>query len=168
MFSQLSLRGLLLSAALLCTTSVFAADAADEIQVVDAYARAVPPGQPNSALFMTLTNSGSTDRALVEASSLVANKVELHNHIDDNGVMRMRRVEKIDIPAGGSAELKPGGYHVMLIGLHQQLTPEQEVTVQLSFDDGSQTSFVAPVRSVMQMQMGHEHMHHGGMGDSKK
>ncbi len=166
MMSPSFLRGLLAATAFLTQSAVFAADAADEIQIVDPYARAVPPGQPNSALFVILKNTGTVDRALVRAASPVAKRVELHNHINDGGVMRMRQVEQIEIPAGGSAELQPGGYHVMLIGLQQQLTPNDQVTLELSFDDGSSASLVAPVRSVMQM-MGHQHMHHGGMGESK-
>ena len=155
-----SFSGVLLAATLLVPALTLATDAAAEIQIDNAYARAVPPVQPNSALFMTLKNTGSTDRALVSASSPAAETVELHNHINDGGVMRMRRVDRIEVPAGGSAELKPGGYHVMLIGLRQPLKPETRIAVELQFDDGSRSNFDAPVRSIMQMPMDHDHSHH--------
>lgn len=158
-------RGLIAAFALLIQTGALAAGAADQIEIVNPYARAMPPGQPNSALFMTLKNHGNADHALVDASSPVAERVELHNHIHDKGVMRMRRVDRIRLPAGDSTALEPGGYHVMLIGLRQPLTPDAEVPFELSFADGSQTAAVAPVRSIVQT-MEHRHMHDHDAGRS--
>ncbi|WP_295457683.1 copper chaperone PCu(A)C [uncultured Thiodictyon sp.] len=125
-----------------------AAWAAAPVAVSDPYARAVPPGQPNSAVFMTLTNQSDQARALVAATSPAAKTVELHTHVNDGGVMRMRRIERIDIPAGGSAQLKPGGLHVMLIGLTGDLTPGGQVALALTFDDGSEIQVQAPVRTI--------------------
>ncbi|WP_295386029.1 copper chaperone PCu(A)C [uncultured Thiodictyon sp.] len=122
--------------------------AADPVAVSDPYARAVPPGQPNSAVFMTLTNQSDQARALVAATSPAAKTVELHTHTNDGGVMRMRRIERIEVPAGGSVQLKPGGLHVMLIGLTGDLTPGGQVALGLTFDDGSQLQVQAPVRTV--------------------
>ena len=160
-----SIRRVLLAASvLLIHAGVPAAGlAAEQVRLVDPYARAVPPGQPNSALFLTLENAGGEDRALVSVQSPVAERVELHNHIDDGGIMRMRRVSRIDIPAGGSAVLKPGGYHVMLIGLERQLKSGEEIPVELRFDDGSGLAVTVPVRGIMEM-MGHDHHHHHGAG----
>ena len=77
--------------------------------------------------------------------------------------MQMRQVEKIDIPAGSATKLEPGGLHVMLIGLVQDLKPGDEVSITLTFEDGSKTTIVAPVRN-LQMQM---KMDMGGMGHGK-
>jgi len=118
------------------------------VTVGDAYARAVPPGQPNSGVFMTLTNDSTQARALVAARSPAAETVELHTHTNDGGVMRMRKIERIEIPAGGSVQLKPGGLHVMLIGLNGDLPPGGTVALELSFDDGSRTQVQAPVRTI--------------------
>ena len=88
---------ILLSAALLLLTafgSAVAGNAAEEVVVSDAYARAVPPGQPNSASFMTLTSKSDKDHALVEASSPAAEVVELHTHTMKDGMMQMRRGRK--------------------------------------------------------------------------
>ena len=77
------------------------------VTVEDAYARAVPPISRNSAAFMQLKNNSAEDRYLTSASSDIAKNVELHNHINDNGVMRMRQVSKITIPANSSTSLQP-------------------------------------------------------------
>ncbi len=121
---------------------------AAEIGVTDPYARAVPPGQPNSAVFMSLTNRSSKDRALVGAESSAAKVVELHTHVNEGGMMRMRRVERIDLPAGQSVALKPGGLHVMLIGLKQNMAAGDEVDLTLIYDDGDKAMIKAPVRKI--------------------
>jgi copper(I)-binding protein len=112
------------------------------------YARAVPPGQPNSAVFMVMTNEGDTPRALVAAESDAATTVELHTHRLEDGMMKMRRIERIELPAGERVELKPGGLHVMLIGLAEQLKPGMEVQLTLVFDDDSREEITAPVRRI--------------------
>lgn len=140
----------------------FAGGAADQIRVGDAYVRAVPPGQPNSASFMVLNNGSANAHALVGAASPVANTVELHTHIMDQGMMKMRRVERVDLPAGESVRLQPGGLHLMLIGLKQQLNPEDQIDLTLTFEDGSAQQVKAPVRpvEVMMQHDQHQHMKH--------
>ena len=138
--------------ALLVAGVTMAGAGADDVQISGAYARAVPPGQPNSAAFLTLTNRSGTDHALIDAESPVAKVVELHTHINKDAMMQMRRVEKIDVPAGKETSLQPGGYHVMLIGLAEQLVPGQQVELTLVFKDGSRTKVAAPVQK-LQMKM---------------
>jgi copper(I)-binding protein len=139
------------------------AGTAEEVVIVDdPYIRAVPPGQPNSASFMSLHNNSKQDHALVGASSRVAEVVELHTHTMEDGMMRMRKVDKIDLPAGEKISLKPGGLHIMLIGLRQKLVPGEKVDLKLNFDDGSQIQVDTPVRKLrMQMKAskhsGHSH-----------
>lgn len=157
--NRFSLIGLFLMS--LCQT-VSAASVADGIMVNDPYVRAVPPGQPNSASFMALHNTGKQGSALISASSPAAEVVELHTHTMEEGMMRMRKVEKIDLPAGELVKLQPGGLHVMLIGLKQKLVPDEKVSLTLMFEDGSSLKVDAPVRKLM-MQMkqsgeeGHAH-----------
>lgn len=114
----------------------------------DAYVRAVPPGQPNSAAFMQLKNTDSQAHALVKATSDVAKVVELHTHTNEGGVMKMRQVEKIDLPAGKTVALKPGSFHIMLIGLKKPLKVGESVDLNLSFEDGSTLKTFAPVQEV--------------------
>lgn len=132
-----------------------ALSAAGGVAVSDPYARAVPPGQPNSAVFMTLENASSEPRALVEAQSTAAKTVELHTHRKEGGVMKMVRIERIEIPAKARVELKPGGLHVMLIGLTGDLKAGDQVRLDLKFDDGSRTQVVAPVRNIQPPPMTH-------------
>lgn len=144
--------------------AALAETAADAVSVADPYVRAVPPGQPNSAAFMQLANQSEADHTLVAAESPVAQTVELHTHVMEEGMMKMRRIEKIDLPAGQEVALQPGGLHIMLIGLNQELQPEAQVAVTLVFEDGSKSEIQAPVRMVqMQMQMsgqaGMQHSH---------
>lgn len=140
-----------------CTT-VMAETAASVVTAEGTYVRAVPPGQPNSASFLTLSNKSSRDHALVSAESPIANVVELHTHVHDKGMMRMRQIDRIVIPAGGSVKLQPGGHHVMLIGLKQMPKPGDNADLTFVFEDGSKITVSAPVRK-LQMKM-----KKGGMG----
>jgi periplasmic copper chaperone A len=134
--------------ALFSNAPLMAATSADSIMIKDPYVRAVPPGQPNSAAFMTIHNQGGGDYAIVHAKSDSAKVLELHTHTKVNGMMRMRQIPQIDIPTSG-IQLKPGGLHIMLIGLKQQLKPGQNVGLELIFADGSKKHIIAPVRKIM-------------------
>lgn len=136
-----------------------AVNASAEVTVENPYARAVPPGQMNSASFMVLNNTNTKDVALVAASSSVAKAVELHNHINEDGVMKMRQVQQINIPASGNVNLQPGGYHVMLIGLNQDLVEGKEIDLKLEFSDGGSQVLTLPVQMIMTGMEGHQHGH---------
>jgi len=138
------------------------ASQADDITVSAPFAREVPPGAPASASFMTIENSSSNAIKITSADSAVSKVVELHTHTNDNGVMRMRKIPFIEVPASGKTELKPGGLHIMLIGPHKPLKMGQEVTVQLNFEDGSSKSVSMPVKSMKGMKMKHMPMKHHG------
>ena len=120
---------------------------AGDISVIDPYVRLVPQGVPTTAAFMTLKNTGTADRKLMRVDSSAAKDVELHNHINDNGVMKMRPVREIEIKARGLTELKPGSYHVMMFDLRQTLREGEKVQLTLSFDDGSSEKVEALVRN---------------------
>ena len=123
------------------------------ISANDPYVREVPPGQTNSATFLTLKNDSDKQIALIKANSDVAKNVELHEHVHANGMMQMRQVPKIIIPANGVTELKPGGYHIMLIGLTRKIKSGDIVDLNLEFDDGSKQAIKATVKKVMQGMM---------------
>lgn len=125
-----------------------AAVVAGQFAASGAYARAVAPGQANSAVFLQLQNKDNKAHALVSASSEVATVVELHNHINEGGVMKMRKVEKIDLPAGKAVALKPGSFHIMLIGLKKPLKVNETVELSLRFEDGTSLKLSAPVKEV--------------------
>ncbi len=121
--------------------------AAPGITVDGAFARPSPSEGGNGGAFMTITNnSGAPDR-LIGASSPAAKMVEIHETIDDNGVMKMRPVAGgFEVPAGGKLELKPGGKHVMLMGLTAPLTEGGEVEITLKFEKAGEVTVKAPVK----------------------
>lgn len=122
------------------------------LMIHDPYVRLVPPGTKTSGTFMVIKNTSSVDRQLLKAESPAAQMVQLHTHLNENGVMKMREVQNIDIKANSQTELKPGGYHIMLINLMQELKEGDIVPITLSFDDGSKKLIQAPVRK-LQMNM---------------
>jgi copper(I)-binding protein len=95
---------------------------------------------------MVLVNNSANADAIVKAESDVAKTVELHNVIMENNVMQMRQVEAIEVPANGQVELKPGGFHVMLIGLTRDLKEGDEVVIKLTTRSGKTIEVKAPVR----------------------
>ncbi|WP_108445800.1 copper chaperone PCu(A)C [Halomonas denitrificans] len=138
---------------LLALPLVGAAAEAQSIAVEDARVRAVPPGAATTAAFMTLTNPGETDRALVGGASPLAGTLELHNHAMVDGVMRMRRVEAIPLPAGESVHLAPGGWHLMMFDLAATPAEGESVALTLTLDNGETLNVEAPVRRVQPMAM---------------
>jgi len=137
----------------LLANSVWAAD----VEVIDAYVRAVPPGAPATAAFMQLKDNGD-DVALVKAHSDVAESTELHTHTNDNGVMRMRPIKRLDLKKGETTVLQPGGHHIMLIGLKQPLAVGEKVEIDLEFSDGSHQKVSAPIRKIEMNMMGGGHV----------
>ena len=119
------------------------------LRIDDPYVRLVPPGTTTTGAFMTIHNASSAERKLVKATSPVSDKVQLHTHMNDNGVMKMREIPEIVVPASGKVELKPGSYHIMLIAM--------------SFDDGSTSRIEATVRKLSMTMPAPHKMDAGGM-----
>lgn len=107
-----------------------------QMQLNNGRVRATAPGMSTSAAYFTIHNGGQTTVQLTGIESPVARKSELHTTVMKSGMMRMQEVEALDIPAGGEVELKPGGYHVMLMGLKKAIEPGDHVPVTLSFSNG--------------------------------
>lgn len=118
------------------------------LTVIDPYVRAPAPGAKVTGAFLIIKNGGKADRKLVRAESPVAKVTELHTHKEEGGVMKMRPVSEIPVPAGGEAVLKPGSFHVMLIDLEQPLKVGDVVPITLGFDDGSSVKVEGPVKSL--------------------
>jgi periplasmic copper chaperone A len=127
---------------------------ASALTIQDPYALAVPRGQPNSAVFMRIVNDGDAPRTVVGGESGAAAAVELHVHTMEGGMMKMRRVERFEVPPHGSLTLEPGGLHLMLIGLKQDLAPGDHVDFTLVLDDGPAVQVHAPVRDLKPAESG--------------
>ncbi len=105
------------------------------------------PGKLPAAGYMTLVNNSNQERFLIAASSPDYDHVSLHeSYTMPSGESSMRMVAKLPIPAHGSAELKPGSYHLMLIGAHGKVKPGETVTVILELDGGETLTVVLPVK----------------------
>lgn len=125
------------------------------IEIIDPWVRAaaikedmgeeMAGGGAVTGAFMQIRNT--TDRAdvLLSASSEVAAEVQIHETSMQGGVMSMAEVSGVEIPAAGMAELKPGGYHIMLIGLTQELKVGDTVTLVLTFENAGEITVQAPV-----------------------
>lgn len=132
---------------------------AGPLEVRDAYAHATSTAQPVGAGFFTVANSGAADR-LVSVSCTCSQTVEMHSMSMAGGVMKMRKLEAIDVPSKGSVALEPGGMHLMLIGLKAPLAEGQEVPLELRFDKAGLIKTTIKVRArVPAGHEGHEHMH---------
>lgn len=118
---------------------------AGSLVVSEAWARAsIMEGRP-AAVFMKIENRGKTGDALVSATTSAAARAELHTHVETDGVMRMEEVPEIKVAAGGSVELKPGGYHVMLFDLPIKLKAGETFPLTVTFKSGMTTTVMVSV-----------------------
>lgn len=117
-----------------------------QVQVENAYVRMPIPGRTMSAAFMTLENTSGQAQILSSAKAEWANSIEVHTHTHENGVMRMREIESLEIPAGETVVLQPGGLHLMLFGLESPL-PSQPV-LSLCFKSGECQTVTADLRDM--------------------
>ncbi|MDO3382895.1 copper chaperone PCu(A)C [Gilvimarinus algae] len=123
----------------------------------DAYVRLPVPGQKNAAAFMTLRNRAEKDRVLTSVSCSCAAKAELHSHRNEGGVMKMRREASVKLPAAGSFEFAPGGWHIMLLDFNRALRTGDAVDITLSFANGDTLQVPAVTKSVFDSS---DHQHH--------
>jgi len=111
-----------------------------------------PSSQKNTAAFMVVENHSSKEIALLSASSDVCKVVELHKMENVNEMMKMKKVDSVTIPANGQTEFKPGGYHLMIIGLNRPLKDGEEVEIKLQFANAIQKTIRVPVKNRESMQ----------------
>lgn len=128
------------------------------IVISQPFARATMPGARVAAAYLQLRNTGKTPIKLVSATSPVCEKVELHTMTMEGGIMRMRQItDGVAIQPGGTVSLAPGGMHLMLMGLRQQLTPGTEVAITLTFDGAPTQTLKFPVQAAGKTSGDHQH-----------
>ncbi|WP_448190720.1 copper chaperone PCu(A)C [Azospirillum sp. sgz301742] len=150
--------------AALCALALSAPAFAGDIAVSAPWARASAPNAPNGACYLEIVNTGHEPDRLVSAASPAAAKVELHTHLMDNGVMKMRPVEGFEIAPGEPQVLRPGGNHIMLMGLTGQLKPGTSFPVTLTFAKAGAVTVEVPVQEAGAMAApGAAPGAHGGM-----
>jgi copper(I)-binding protein len=142
--------------ALLIAPSSFAFAQGASIQVEQRWSRATPAGASTGAVYLTVTNKSRDADRLLGASSDVADKSQIHEMKVVNGVMEMREVTGgLPIHAMTSVELKPGSYHVMLIGLKKPLKAGETIPLTLNFEKAGKVSITVPIQA---MGAGHNDM----------
>lgn len=114
-----------------------------DVQISRAYIKPPFTGRTTSAAFFLAENKGA-DATLVAASSPIAEVVEIHTHLEEDGIMKMRRVEGVDMPSGETVEFRPGSYHIMMF--NTVLSDDQtEVPVTLSYADGTEVTIMMEI-----------------------
>lgn len=123
----------------LTTAAVASEKSQSDLVIENAWAK--PNFGPNGAAYFTLKNQGNSKRYLKGAESPLSKRVELHQHTDEGGIMKMRKLTKdIEIDKGASVNFKPGGLHVMLFKMEKKLKPGDTLPLNLIFKDGSRQS----------------------------
>ena len=140
-----------------CTQSSHIMQLHPHVEAHHPWVRAVPANSPTSAAYMVLYNHGDRGEQLMSVSSPIAGTAELHTVMEKDGVMSMRPVKHITIPAHGSQELKPGGSHIMLINLKQTLIIGEEVSLTLNFQHAGTVELKVAVLESQIKGLGHEH-----------
>jgi copper(I)-binding protein len=135
--------------AVLIVLAACSAGGGQAITISDPLARPSPLEGGTGGAFMTIRNSGSQADRLRSAASPAAKMVELHETVDDNGVMRMvPQPDGWEIAPGGELVLKPGGKHVMLMGLVRPLEPGATIEITLNFDKAGPVKVQVPVKAM--------------------
>jgi copper(I)-binding protein len=145
-----------------------AATAADAFSVTDPWIKAVTAEEGMTGVFGVLANGSDEEITVVSAAYDAAGMVELHEVVSEGTDATMREKEGgFPIPAGGSATLEPGGDHIMLMELTEDLQPGAEATVTVEFSDGSTTEFTAAVKDYAGANEEYEGGHGEGHGDGE-
>jgi periplasmic copper chaperone A len=146
----------LLALLLLAAAPASAADAKlGDLTVADPWARATPGAAKTGAAYLTVRNAGAqADRIVSAAASGTAARAELHTHLHENGVMKMRHVDAVEVPAGGEAVFVPGQLHIMLMGLEKALKPGDSFELTLTFEKAGAVTVTVPVLTVGAMGPG--------------
>ncbi|WP_296129779.1 copper chaperone PCu(A)C [Pseudomonas sp. Ga0074129] len=124
------------------------------------WSRAMPPVAPTAAAYFVVHNKGSEADRLLSASTPVAGKAELHEHIHADGLMKMQQVQSVEIPAGGEVKFEPMGYHVMLFNLKQQAKDGERFPLTLTFEKAGAVEVEIAVQADAPVSADHAEKHH--------
>lgn len=119
-----------------------------EIAVRDAHMRAMAPGRNMAAIYMRIDNGTTEDVQLVDLSTPIAGRAEVHRTTYEDGVMRMRHIEEVTLSAGQTLDFSPGGYHVMLMDVAEAPEVGSHFDLELIFEPGSTLNVSVEVRPV--------------------
>ncbi len=127
-----------------------------DIQIIHPWARASAGPSRAGAAYFSISNDGASADRLISAATPMAKKAQLHTHIMDAGVMKMRHVKGIEIAPGDTAALEPGGAHVMLMGLRGPLKEGEPFPLTLTFEKAGSIEITVEVQGVADKKMKHD------------
>jgi len=139
---------------ILLTSSIMAGScgkinkAAEPVDIQNAAVLEVPPVQKTTAAFMSIKNNTSDDDYLISAETEVAEVCEMHKMVMEGEVMRMEKLDSVELPAGQTVVLKRGGMHLMLINLKREVKAGESITVKLKFKNANDLTVKAEVKSM--------------------
>ena len=151
----MTMKNLLVAITLLLTAAT--SYAGQELQFVDAYIPAAPPGAKTMAAYLTINNTGNKDTKIVSVSCDEFESTEIHRSIVENDVAKMEHVPELTIPAKTQVILSPGGLHLMLINPLEEILPGELVSLKFKESDGTEHSLTVKVKFVYHSDSQHDH-----------
>ena len=142
----------------LLSTFVIASTSYAQVTVDDPWVRSTVPQQTSTGAFMRLT--AQSDSKLVSAATPVAEHVELHQMTMENDIMKMRQIPELTLVAAEPVALKPGGYHIMLIGLKKQISAHDQIPITLTFEDKAGQRTQMEIQATARSAQGGHSNHH--------
>lgn len=156
--SRLAFVSALVAACLLSASALAHDVTAGSLKIGDPWARATPKGASVGGGYLKITNTGTTSDRLVAGTSDASKRFEIHEMSMADGVMKMRPVTKgLEIKPGQTIEFKPGGYHVMFVGLNKQLVEGEKINATLQFEKAGKVAVQFTVEGIGAMSGGADH-----------
>jgi copper(I)-binding protein len=146
--TSMTMRVMAMVGLLFAGLTVAAAKQPGGVTVANAWARATPGGAKNGAVYMSITAEPGAGDRLVAAKSEAARSVELHLSEDEGGVTKMRRLDALEVPAGQTVVLRPGGHHLMLLDLKRPLKATDQLKLTLVFEKAGEVTVEASVMAI--------------------
>jgi len=143
---------------LLSFFSLYNKDAsAQTVEVKEGYARETIPGTNISSAYMRIINKNTVSINLIGVSSDISNRIEIHEHTMANGMMKMRKRDRLTIHADSEVKLQPSGYHLMIFDLVKPLKAAENINLTLHFNNQLDVKVEIPVQSIKQKKQSHHH-----------
>lgn len=133
---------------------------AGQLHIDHPWSRALPPVAPTGAAYLSISNHGDTADTLLGAKTEVACKVEIHEHVHADGVMKMQRVESLTIEPGATVTFAPGSYHLMLFNLARPLAAGESYPLTLNFANAGEVNVQVNVQANDEPSSGEKQDHH--------
>lgn len=133
--------------------------AQENISVTDGHIRALIPGTSVTSAYMTISNASDKAAVLVGAQGDFSQRIEIHEHVMNDGMMSMRQRDSLTIESKSDVTLQPRGYHLMIFDIVKPLNDGDEATLTLLFEGNEKKTITIPVQSIKRQSTSHQHHH---------